>query len=513
MRFTTCATANVVSFGKRASYCSQTPFALFFSPRRFQMLASLLSGLFLYTTRHATTVYTEKRPVPLRHYALSSQDDGLVLLKDEHGKFHRKNFAQVRPKDRNHGFRGPSRGRSLSNADFRKLVRLAIDRNLEPMIVFSFSRKDCEALARYISVMDLNVEEEKALVENVYRNAMATLSEQDQKLEQIGSMLEMLKRGIGVHHSGLLPIVKEIVEILFQEGLVKVLLATETFSLGLNMPARMVFFTALKKFDGRNVRYITSGEYIQMSGRAGRRGLDERGIVILKLEDDSNEECMRRILSGRPDELRSAFRLGYNMLLNLQRSEEAQPEQIMIRSFAQFQAMKRAESAVAQLESIETELKQIRFSSDDRKVERLFGLNQRLSEIDWSISRFYRSDHVDLFLKHGRLLKLRGDQHWSVFVDRRRCGPSRKTPVFSVYRQGDDGSWRMENLRRHLIQFISAVCIEMPKDLDMERSRALVSENAQSAERHYARVGGRDAAPRSCARFRHTGKMAAGADA
>jgi ATP-dependent RNA helicase DOB1 len=436
------------------------------------------------------TVYTDKRPVPLRHYALWSQEDGVILLKDEHGKFHGKNFAQVRPKDRNFGFRGPNRGRTLSNADFRKVVRLAIERNFEPMIVFSFSRKDCESLARYISVMDLNTEEEKALVEDVYRNAMATLSEQDQKLEQIGSMLEMLKRGIGVHHSGLLPIVKEIVEILFQEGLVKVLLATETFALGLNMPARMVFFTALKKFDGRNVRYITSGEYIQMSGRAGRRGLDERGIVILKLEDDTNEECMRRILSGRPDVLTSAFRLGYNMLLNLQRSEEAKPEQIMIRSFAQFQAMKRAESAVTQLESIETELKQIQLSNDEQQVELFASLSQRLDEIDRKISRFYRSDHVDLFLKHGRLLKLRGDQHWSVFVDCRCCGSSKKSSVFSIYRRKEDGSWHTESFRRHLIHFISAVCIEMPKLLDSEMSRRVVFENVESAERHYARVAG-----------------------
>jgi len=436
------------------------------------------------------TVYTEKRPVPLRHFALSNQEDRLVLLKDEGGRFYRKNFERIRKDLRIDRFRGPSRGRTLSNAEFRKIIRFAIDQDLQPMIVFSFSRKDCEALARCISGMDLNGEEEKALVENVYQNAMATLNSQDQQLDQIGTMLEMLKRGVGVHHSGLFPIVKEIVEILFQEGLVKVLLATETFSLGLNMPARMVFFTALKKFDGRNVRYITSGEYIQMSGRAGRRGLDERGIVILRLEDDTNEDCLRRILSGRPDELTSAFRLGYNMLLNLQRSEESRPEQIMVRSFAQFQAVKRAENAVAELENLEAEMKQMHFTYEEEEVEQFYKLNQRLAEIDRNISRYYRCENVDLFLKNGRLLKLRDDQHWSVVMDPKCCGLPNKTHGFSVFRRKVDGVWRLQNLQRSLIQLISAVCIEMPETVDTEMSRSIISERVQSAERHYASVGG-----------------------
>lgn len=82
----------------------------------------------------------------------------------------------------------------------------------------------------------------------------------------------MLERGIGIHHGGLLPILKEVIEILFQEGLIKALFATETFAMGLNMPARTVVFSSAKKFDGKDTRYISSGEYIQMSGRAGRRG-------------------------------------------------------------------------------------------------------------------------------------------------------------------------------------------------------------------------------------------------
>jgi ATP-dependent RNA helicase DOB1 len=95
----------------------------------------------------------------------------------------------------------------------------------------------------------------------------------------------MLKRGVGIHHGGLLPILKEVIEILFQEGLIKCLFATETFSIGINMPARTVVFTNTRKFDGKDFRWITSGEYIQMSGRAGRRGKDTSGIVIQMVDE------------------------------------------------------------------------------------------------------------------------------------------------------------------------------------------------------------------------------------
>jgi len=113
----------------------------------------------------------------------------------------------------------------------------------------------------------------------------------------------LLKRGIGIHHSGLLPILKEVIEILFQEGLVKSLFATETFAMGLNMPAKTVVFTSVRKFDGQDFRWLNSGEYIQMSGRAGRRGLDARGIVILMVDEKMEPAVAKNMLKGAPDAL------------------------------------------------------------------------------------------------------------------------------------------------------------------------------------------------------------------
>lgn len=141
----------------------------------------------------------------------------------------------------------------------------------------------------------------------------------------------------GIHHSGMLPVLKETIEILFSEGLLKVLFATETFSMGLNMPARTVVFTSCRKWDGKETRWITSGEYIQMSGRAGRRGLDDKGIVILMIDERMSPGAAKDIIKGQANFLNSAFHLTYNMVLNLLRVEGINPEFMLQRSFFQFQ--------------------------------------------------------------------------------------------------------------------------------------------------------------------------------
>lgn len=169
-------------------------------------------------------------------------------------------------------------------------------KNYQPVIVFSFSKKECESNATQMSKLDFNNEDERQLVDTIFCNALESLSEDDRVLPQIDNILPILKRGIGIHHSGLLPILKEVIELLFQEGLIKVLFATETFSIGLNMPAKTVVFTSARKFDGKEFRWVTSGEYIQMSGRAGRRGLDDRGIVILMLDEKMEPQIAKNMI-------------------------------------------------------------------------------------------------------------------------------------------------------------------------------------------------------------------------
>ena len=189
-----------------------------------------------------------------------------------------------------------------------------------------------------MSKFEFNSPDEQDLVTNIFKNAIINLAEGDRQLPQITNLLPLLRRGIGVHHGGLLPILKEAIEILFQEGLIKVLFATETFSIGLNMPAKTVVFTAARKFDGREFRNLSSGEYIQMSGRAGRRGLDDRGVVIMMVDEKLEPAAAKTMVKGEADRLDSAFHLGYNMILNLMKVEGISPEFMLEKCFFQFQS-------------------------------------------------------------------------------------------------------------------------------------------------------------------------------
>lgn len=166
-------------------------------------------------------------------------------------------------------------------------------------------------------------------------------------------MQELLKRGLGIHHSGVLPILKEVVEMLFQKGLLKILFATETFAMGVNMPARTVVFDSISKHDGTNFRNLLPGEYIQMAGRAGRRGLDTTGTVIILCKADVPDKVdLHRMLLGKPTKLESQFRLTYSMILNLLRVEQLRVEDMMKRSFSEFHSqmdMKKHECALKEL--------------------------------------------------------------------------------------------------------------------------------------------------------------------
>ncbi|CAM9401817.1 unnamed protein product, partial [Phaeothamnion confervicola] len=242
-------------------------------------------------------VYTDFRPVPLEHYIFPAGGDGLYLVVDNKSRFREDNFVkamaslQATPEEQafaagkkqapgKNKKGGPGKGGKGGHSDLYRVVKLVMERGMDPAIVFSFSKRECEAFAMQMSRLDFNDDAEKDLVEQIFHNAMESLAEEDRELPQVKAILPLLKKGVGIHHGGLLPLLKEVIEILFGEGLLKCLFATETFSIGLNMPARTVIFTSTRKYDGTDFRWITSGEYIQMSGRAGRRGKDDRGIVI-----------------------------------------------------------------------------------------------------------------------------------------------------------------------------------------------------------------------------------------
>ncbi|RDW90671.1 SKI complex RNA helicase subunit SKI2 [Aspergillus mulundensis] len=210
--------------------------------------------------------------------------------------------------------------------------------NLLPACIFVFSKKRCEQNADSLSNQDFCNAAEKSLIHMTIEKSLTRLKAEDRTLPQILRLRELLSRGIAVHHGGLLPIMKEIVEILFAKTLVKVLFATETFAMGLNLPTRTVVFSGFRKHDGKSFRDLLPGEYTQMAGRAGRRGLDNVGYVIVVnsgRDEAPPAGALRKMILGDPTKLRSQFRLTYNMILNLLRVEALKIEEMIKRSFSE----------------------------------------------------------------------------------------------------------------------------------------------------------------------------------
>uniref|UniRef100_A0A6B2KX32 Helicase ATP-binding domain-containing protein n=1 Tax=Arcella intermedia TaxID=1963864 RepID=A0A6B2KX32_9EUKA len=364
-------------------------------------------------------VYTDYRPTPLQHYIFPSGGNGLYLVVDEKGKFREDNFqlalgSMVMDNTR-------KKEKERAGTDCYKIVKVIQERGLDPVIVFTFSKTGVEDLAKHISTkLDFNDENEKQLVDSVFNNAIDVLNEDDRKLPQIVKILPLLKRGIGIHHSGLLPLLKEVIEILFQEGLIKCLFATETFAMGLNMPAKTVVFASIRKFDGTNSRWLSGGEYIQMSGRAGRRGKDSRGIVILMVGEKMEPKVAQSMVKGQSDVLQSQFHIGYNMLLNLLRVEGIDPIHMLKQSFRQYQNDKQIPAMKATIDALEKQAKAL-VIPNDKLIAEYFNIRKQLESNREEIRKIiHQPFHALPFLQQGRLVRVRSgetDWGWGVVVN------------------------------------------------------------------------------------------------
>lgn len=378
-------------------------------------------------------IYTDKRPVPLQHYLFPAGGDGVYMVVDEKGQFREDNFhkavsALQKTNENVHldkKKKAPKTGKA-SGADLEKIIRMCSDRGYLPVIVFSFSRKECEANAVALKKMDVTDDDEKRLIDEVFNNAIMTLGDEDRELPQVQSMLPLLRRGLGIHHGGLLPMLKEVVEILFQESLIKVLFSTETFAMGINMPAKTVVFTNTRKWDGLEYRILLSGEYIQMSGRAGRRGKDDRGLTIIMFDEKVEPEIAKNMFLGQSTKIWSAFHLGYNMLLNLLRIEGADPDYMIQRSFHQFQKDKQAleiqdtkrdlESQLSNIDDLRSVLKddaEYDFNTDEAIADYYY-ISKELDKQKEALRQIViRPEHIAPFLNPGRLVYMKdGEMDW-----------------------------------------------------------------------------------------------------
>lgn len=323
--------------------------------------------------RRINVISTEKRPVPLEHFLYTGQDgktqkdlfkiidrDGQFLVKgyndakDSKTKVNDKEKAGVNGMQRGGARGGMSRGGGNGGGGGRNypgkndkniylnLINFMKCTDQLPMVAFVFSRKRCDDNAQMLSSMNLTTEVEKQHVRTFFSQCIQRLKGSDKELPQVLRMRELCLRGFAVHHSGILPILKEVVELLFQKGYVKILFATETFAMGVNMPARCVVFDSIMKHDGTERRLLNPGEYTQMAGRAGRRGLDPTGTVVIICKDQTvpSPDVLKNVISGQALRLESKFRVTYSMILNLLRVEQLRIEDMLQRSYVESDSLR-----------------------------------------------------------------------------------------------------------------------------------------------------------------------------
>ena len=235
----------------------------------------------------------------------------------------------------------------------RPEVIIRLDREaLLPAITFIFSRAGCDGAVEQClrAGLRLNNAEERREVRKVVDAAVAAIPEADLVVLGFEGWRDGLERGIAAHHAGMLPAFREVVEALFVRGLVKAVFATETLALGINMPARSVVMEKLVKWNGETHADVTPGEYTQLTGRAGRRGIDVEGHAVVLWNPHLDPIAVGGLASTRTYPLRSSFRPSYNMAINLAGQLGRERARALLEtSFAQFQADRSVVSVAAQI--------------------------------------------------------------------------------------------------------------------------------------------------------------------
>ena len=292
-----------------------------------------------YTDKEVYLASTNHRVVPLSHYGFLTTNESflkgikdkemqkqirdstnkLVLLQNEHGKFNDAGVLEMKKTVKVFDDRKAIHKRKMVLNNLALFLR---DKDMLPAIAFVFSRKHVELSAKEITVPLLEDDSKVSyIVRRECEQIIRKLPNFHEYLElpEYNDLVDLLEKGIGIHHSGMIPILREIVELMISKKYIKILFATESFAIGLDCPIKTAIFTGLVKFDGSNERYLLSHEYTQMAGRAGRRGIDTVGHVVHcnNLFDLPIMTEYKNMLCGTPQKLVSKFRISYSLILNL----------------------------------------------------------------------------------------------------------------------------------------------------------------------------------------------------
>lgn len=359
------------------------------------------------------TVFHDVRPVELKLW-LAMNNRFLPLFKGDGAIDQRTWSKAAEEEEASYRVGGYSR---LPSNDLLHIIEELKRGDMLPAIYFIFSRRGCrEALQRCsYHEIDLTTAAEKEAIDRVAAERLQGLTDHDEE-SLFRRMVDarLLRRGLAEHHAGLLPYHKEMVEELFQRGLIKVVFATETLSLGINMPARGVVVSSFTKFDGANFSNLTTGELTQLMGRAGRRGIDVIGHGVILKESDVEVGTVYEVAMGPTLVVESKFLPSYNMALNLLRIyTPEQAEGLMERSFGQFQKRLAEERTRERLVNVSARLQDIRQMWDDREVSiddvaQYFKLDDRRRAIRIELKRLRREAGSERRAKRGKHTRAMG---------------------------------------------------------------------------------------------------------
>lgn len=301
-------------------------------------------------TVHSDTecVYTDFRPVPLRFfYYDSSRPFDLLPLLTPDGKLNSK----IRPERRDKNSRAKAKQRNTA----KDVISVLHKKDMLPAIYFTFSRKKCDEQMEKCCYLDLITKEEAKEIQKIVDEYL----NENPYLEH-NKHLDYIYHGVASHHAGLLPGWKVLVEKLFQKGLIKVVFATETLAAGINMPARSTVISAISKRTDNGHRMLTANEFLQMSGRAGRRGMDKVGYVtVIGTQFQSPEEVAELVLSDA-NPLESRFSPKYSMVLNLlQKFSMDEAKELILKSFGYYSSSDRLKPLYTQLEKTDKTIEKL----------------------------------------------------------------------------------------------------------------------------------------------------------
>jgi len=318
--------------------------------------AEEIAGWIGRTHRTIRLVTHTARPVPLALYLFN--DGELRPVVDHHGELV-GDFGNVGGELRRQRGRGRrERADALEPQPYEIVEQLEAERLL-PAIYFLFSRNDCQAYAERLATMHpLAISPANAAqIDQIVTIYLDSLRPEDRELDQVSVITSLARKGIGFHHAGLLPVLKQLVEVLFGRGLMQVVFATDTLALGVNMPARTVVVGRMSKWDGRQKRSLIPNEFQQMAGRAGRRGMDVFGHVVIPYSPWIPFREALEIATGPLLPVLSAFAIRYNTVLNLWDPPQGERvRQMLQRSLAQYQANQRTRQIEHDILEVDSDL-------------------------------------------------------------------------------------------------------------------------------------------------------------